>query len=96
METQITIGGRKTVNPQELISLKDEINYTIVSFQNGQRKETVATTLKKIQEQLQSFPNFFRVTKSTIINLNCIESIQYNQIYVINGEVILPSRRRAK
>ncbi|MCP9757660.1 LytTR family transcriptional regulator [Lacihabitans sp. CCS-44] len=96
METQIPIGGRKTVNPQELISLKGEINYTTVSFQNGRRKETVATTLKRIQEQLQPFPNFYRVTKSTIINLDCIERIKNNQIYLINGEVIVPSRRRAK
>jgi hypothetical protein len=32
METQITIGGRKTVNPQELIALRGEINYTTVYF----------------------------------------------------------------
>jgi DNA-binding LytR/AlgR family response regulator len=96
METQIPIGGRKTVNPKEVISLKGEINYTTVHFQNGKQKEIVATTLKKIQANLEDFPNFFRVTKSTIINLDCIERIKNNQIYLINGEVIVPSRRRAK
>jgi hypothetical protein len=29
---EINIGGRQTVNPQELISLKGEINYTTVHF----------------------------------------------------------------
>lgn len=96
METQITIGGRKTVNPQEVISLKGEINYTTVFFVDGKRKEIVATTLKKIQANLEPFPNFFRVTKSTIINLDCIKHIKNNHIYLINGEVIVPSRRRAK
>ncbi|MCP9762775.1 LytTR family DNA-binding domain-containing protein [Lacihabitans soyangensis] len=96
METQIPIGGRKTVNPRDVISLKGDVNYTTVVFQNGRRKETVATTLKRIQEQLQPFPNFYRVTKSTIINLDCIECIKNNQIYLINGEVIIPSRRRGK
>jgi DNA-binding LytR/AlgR family response regulator len=96
METQITIGGRKKVNPQEVISLKGEINYTTVFFMDGKRKEIVATTLKKIQANLEPFPNFFRVTKSTIINLDCIKHIKNNHIYLINGEVIVPSRRRAK
>ena len=96
METQITIGGRKTINPQELISLKGEVNYTTVYFLDGKRKEVVATTLKKIQTQLEPFPNFYRVTKSTIINLNCISQIKNNQIFLINGEVIVPSRRRGK
>jgi DNA-binding LytR/AlgR family response regulator len=96
METQIPIGGRKTVNPRDVISLRGEINYTTVNFQNGKQKEIVATTLKKIQANLEPFPNFFRVTKSTIINLDCIERIKNNHIYLINGEVIVPSRRRAK
>lgn len=96
METQITIGGRKTVNPQELISLKGEVNYTTVYFLDGKRKEVVATTLKKIQTQLEPFPNFYRITKSTIINLDCICGIKNNQIFLTNGEIIIPSRRRGK
>lgn len=96
MEIQIPIGGRKTVDPHDVISLKGEINYTTVVFQNGRRKETVATTLKKIQAQLEPFPNFFRVTKSTIINLDCIEKASGNQILMSNGEILVPSRRRAK
>lgn len=69
MEIQIPIGGRKTVDPHEVISLKGEINYTTVVFQNGRRKETVATTLKKIQAQLEPFPNFFRVLNLPLLTL---------------------------
>ena len=96
METQIPIGGRKTKNPRDVISLKGEINYTTVFFQGEKQKVIVATTLKKIQIQLQPFPNFFRVTKSIIINLDCIKRIKDNQIYLVNGEVVVPSRRRVK
>lgn len=93
---EIEIGGRKTVNPQEVMSLKGEINYTTIHFQDGKKKIIVATTLKKIQSRLEAFPNFCRVTKSTIINMNFIEKISDNQIFMINGETIVPSRRRAK
>jgi DNA-binding LytR/AlgR family response regulator len=93
---EIPIGGRKTVNPKEVISLKGDVNYTTVVFQNGRRKETVATTLKTIQNRLKPFPHFFRITKSTIINLDCIAHIKNNQIYLVNGEVIVPSRRRGR
>jgi DNA-binding LytR/AlgR family response regulator len=92
----IHIGGRQTINPHEVLSLKGEINYTTVNFQEGKKKVIVATTLRKIQDRLEAFPNFFRVTKSTIINMNCIEKASENQILMSNGEILLPSRRRAK
>lgn len=96
METQIQIGGRMSVYPKDLIVLKGEVNYTTVYFQNGKKKEMVATTLKKIEEKLLPYPNFFRITKSTIINIQCIKDIQNNKIFLINGETITPSRRRGK
>jgi DNA-binding LytR/AlgR family response regulator len=96
MENFIPIGGRQTINPQEVISLKGEINYTTVHFQQGKKNVTVATTLKRIEERLEDYPNFFRVSRSTIINTNCIKRIKNNIIYLTNGEKITPSRRRTK
>jgi DNA-binding LytR/AlgR family response regulator len=96
MDNLIHIGGRQNVNPLELITLKADVNYTTVHFQNGKNKIIVATTLKKIQAQLEPFPNFFRVTKSTIINLDCIKKVKNNQIFLNNGEKITASRRRTK
>jgi DNA-binding LytR/AlgR family response regulator len=96
MENFIPIGGRQTINPQEVISLKGEINYTTVHFQQGKKNVTVATTLKRIEERLEDYPNFFRVSRSVIINMNCIKRIKNNKIYLINGEKVVPSRRRAK
>jgi DNA-binding LytR/AlgR family response regulator len=96
METQIHIGGRMTVNPEDLIILKGDINYTTVYFQNGKKKAMVATTLKRFEEKLFPYSNFFRITKSTIINTKCIKNISNNKILLNNGETVIPSRRRAK
>jgi DNA-binding LytR/AlgR family response regulator len=96
METLIHIGGRKAVNPQNVLSLKADINYTTVFFLDGSKKETVATTLKKMEEKFLPFPNFFRITKSTIINLDYVNNIQANTLIMRNGEEITPSRRRGK
>ena len=96
METQIHIGGRKIVNPNNILRLKGEINYTTIYFLDGRRKETVATTLKKIEAKLMAFPHFFRITKSTIINLNCITEAHSKKVQMSNGECIIPSRRRGK
>lgn len=96
MENLINIGGRKSINPKEVISLKADINYTTVNFQADKRTVIVATTLKTIEKRLEGYPNFFRVTKSTIINMECIRRIKNNEIFLINGEKIVPSRRREK
>jgi DNA-binding LytR/AlgR family response regulator len=97
METQkIFIGGRQNVNTNEVLSLKADINYTTVFFQNEQPKIIVATTLKTLEERLLEYPNFCRVTKNTIINLDCVDYVQENNIFLHNGEQIKPSRRRVK
>jgi DNA-binding LytR/AlgR family response regulator len=96
METLIQIRGRKSIDTQNIISLKADINYTTVYFLDGSRQETVATTLKKIEERLLPYSNFFRITKSTIINLDCIDNITNNIVIMNNGDKITPSRRRGK
>jgi DNA-binding LytR/AlgR family response regulator len=96
METHIQIRGLKTIDIQNIISLKADINYTTVYFLDGSRQETVATTLKKIEARLIPYPNFFRITKSTIINIDCIDNITDNMVIMNNGQKIVPSRRRGK
>ncbi|MBK6975835.1 MAG: LytTR family transcriptional regulator [Cytophagaceae bacterium] len=96
METEILIGARKMVNPSEILSLKGDVNYTTVFFTDGQRKEVVATTLKKIQSRLQPFPHFFRISKNTIINLNYIEAIENDRVRLLTGTLEYTSRRRRK
>jgi DNA-binding LytR/AlgR family response regulator len=96
METLVHIGGRKAINPENVLSLKADINYTTVYFLDGSKKETVATTLKKIEAKFLPYPNFFRITKSTIINLDFVKKINANILIMDNGDEITPSRRRGK
>ncbi|MCA0364162.1 MAG: LytTR family transcriptional regulator [Bacteroidetes bacterium] len=96
METQIHVGGRLSVNPQKIIRLKGDVNYTTIYYADGKRKSVVATTLKKIQSRLEPFPYFFRISRNTIINLNCIDQIKDNEILLITGDIEIASRRRKR
>lgn len=91
----IFIGGRQTINPNDVIRLQADVNYTCVFFSDG-KKIVVATTLKEIESRFSAFPKFFRINKSMIINLNCIKKIDNEQIIFQNGEICKPSRRRKK
>lgn len=91
----IFIGGRKTINPEEVIRLQADVNYTRVFFANG-KKIVVATTLKALENRFSAFPKFVRINKSVIINIDSIKRIDEEQIIFLNGETITPSRRRKK
>jgi two-component system LytT family response regulator len=91
----IFIGGRQTINPHEVIRLQADVNYTYVFFSDG-KKIVVATTLKELENRFSTFPKFFRISKSQIINIDCINTIQNEQIVLKNGESCRPSRRRKK
>ncbi len=91
----IFIGGRQTINPEEVIRLQADVNYTYIFFSDG-KKIVVATTLKELENRFSAFPKFFRINKSVIINIDCIKQINDEQIIFQNGEKITPSRRRKK
>jgi DNA-binding LytR/AlgR family response regulator len=92
-ELSIFIGGRQSINPEEVVRLQADVNYTCVFLSNG-KKIIVATTLKEIENRFQGHPKFFRINKSLIINLSCIQQITEGHIVYQNGEIIKPSRRR--
>lgn len=94
-ESSIFIGGRQTINPTEVIRLQADINYTRVYLSNG-KKILVATTLKEIENRFSECPKFFRISKSMIINIDCIKQISHEEIIFQNGETCKPSRRRKK
>jgi DNA-binding LytR/AlgR family response regulator len=52
--------------------------------------------LKELEIRFQTFPKFFRINKSLIINLDCIVQIIDQQILLQNGEIITPARRRRR
>ena len=91
---EIPVGGRKKVQPDDIIFLEGKINYTLIFLADGSNL-FVATTLKQLQKRL-SFACFFRVHKSQIVNLRFVEERenQAEKIFLSNGVLVKISRRK--
>lgn len=96
--TKLTIPdklGFRLVNVAELIYLQADDNYTTLFF-TGDRKMLATRTLGEFEKILES-PEFFRIHKSTIINLNFLvgySSFQGNFAELKDGTHLDISRRK--
>lgn len=92
---KIAVGGRTSVNPEDVIILKADINYTIIHFKNGQ-KCIVATPLKSLEQQFEQH-NFYRIHKSFMVNLAYVKTYfqTNNKVEMIDNQKALVSRRKA-
>ncbi len=95
----ILMGGRQNANPQEIILLQADVNYTNVLFSNG-RKLTVATSLKILEKRFSNHSEFFRTHKSYLINLNFVKNYdsigEGNFVQMKNDYRATISRRRRR
>lgn len=93
----VLMGGRQNANPEDIILLQANENYTDVVFKNG-RKLTVATTLKILEKRFSDCSEFFRTHKSFLINLNYIDQLcstpQKTFVQMNNGYRVEIARRR--
>ncbi|MFA5973680.1 MAG: LytTR family DNA-binding domain-containing protein [Lentimicrobiaceae bacterium] len=96
--TKLTIpdkSGFRLVNVSELIYLQADDNYTVL-YLTGDRKILSTRTLGEFEKILEG-PEFFRIHKSTIINLNFLvgySSFQGNFAELIDGSRLDISRRK--
>lgn len=92
----VPIGGHCKANPEDILSLKGDVNYTILSFTNGDTK-MVATTLKILEERLIPY-GFYRTHKNSIVNIRFVKKLirKKNKLFVVlsNADLLLVSRRR--
>ncbi|MFN3849079.1 MAG: LytR/AlgR family response regulator transcription factor [Spirosomataceae bacterium] len=92
----VHVGGRLNVNPEEIIFLQADINYTRVFFTDGKSK-IVATNLGKLENRFAN-EGFFRPNKSYIVNLKHVSRFlheeQQAQIMMSNDVEIHISRRK--
>lgn len=70
----IHVGARKLIPPNDILMLKADNNYTKVFLKDGS-KILSSTTLGIIQKRLNGF-DFFRVNRSTIVNINYLGKLQ--------------------
>jgi DNA-binding LytR/AlgR family response regulator len=93
METLIHIGGRMHIEPNSVLFLIADKNYTKLILQNGQQI-FVATTLKKLQERLLQTGIFFRPNRGNLLNINCMTFSTDKSITLANNHTFKITRRR--
>jgi DNA-binding LytR/AlgR family response regulator len=77
----ISIGGRKKVNPQQVIALVAAINYSFAYMNDGQII-IVATPLKMLEKRFEE-DSFYRSHKSFLINLAYVADYDHeNHLFV--------------
>lgn len=92
----IRLAGKKKVNPEEVLFLKADINYTEVFLQGGETM-IVSKTLKELEKRFTPF-DFFRTHKSFMVNLNHVVGYQIHEGLLVKlaeaFEVNLSRRRK--
>ncbi|MGE5406277.1 MAG: LytR/AlgR family response regulator transcription factor [Methanosarcina sp.] len=66
------------IDPREIICIEASGNYSTFHL-SGSKKETVTMLLGKIQKRLDE-NKFFRISRSYIINLNCLKKINSRKL----------------
>jgi DNA-binding LytR/AlgR family response regulator len=91
----IRIGGWQKAMPQDILFLQSEINYTYIHFIEGKVLK-VASTLKLLSLRFKVYPNFYRVNRSFLVNMNYMASFdkEKNEIIMTNNNLIPVARRR--
>jgi DNA-binding LytR/AlgR family response regulator len=74
MKKEVLLGARTRVFPNEIIKLEAQQNYTVVLFTDGSSLLS-STNLGILEERLQPC-SFFRVNRSTVINLNHLKLLK--------------------
>jgi len=90
-------GSYESIDLNDIILLKADNNYTEFIIKKG-KSILVSKTIKEYEDLLSS-DVFFRVHKSTIVNLNYIEKYTKGdggEITMLNGSIVKVSRYRKK
>lgn len=92
---QIHVGSRKYLSPNEIMHLEADLNYTKILLANG-NKILSSTTLKIIQNRLLPFKNFVRINRQSVVNLDLVEKIEDQTLFLPGEKKIVFSRRMEK
>jgi two-component system, LytTR family, response regulator len=91
----VEVGGYGQLDPYGVYQLEANVNYTKIHFFDG-KKIVVAATLKSFEQKLQNFPNFFRINRSLMINMDYVRAFKDEEIILKDGKRMYASRRRKK
>jgi DNA-binding LytR/AlgR family response regulator len=91
----VHVGSRKYLAPDEILHLESDLNYTQILLANG-KKILSSTTLKIIENRLSPFKNFVRINRQSVVNLDLVEKIENQTLFLPGEKKIIFSRRREK
>jgi DNA-binding LytR/AlgR family response regulator len=91
--THIHIGARKKIESECILYFQSDLNYTKVFLVDGQMIFS-STTLKKIEGRLIGKPEFLRINRGIVINLNHVKTYQETSVELTNDISLAVSRRR--
>ncbi len=91
----VHVGSRKYLSPADILHLQSDINYTVISLING-KKFLSSTTLKIIENRLSPFRNFVRINRQSVVNLDLVEKIEDQTLFLPGNKKIVFSRRMVK
>jgi DNA-binding LytR/AlgR family response regulator len=89
MKTQIHLGARAFASPSDILNLEAKENYTLIHFADN-TKLLSSTTMGTIEKRLEPY-GFFRINRSTIINLEYL-----NRFQVISNTSQVDSKNNSK
>jgi len=90
-------GKRNMIKLGDILYLKSAKNYTIFKLADG-REIISSKTLRIFEEELDEIPNFVRLHRSYIINLEYVKDLYFNcrgGEVLIHDQKIIISRRKA-
>jgi DNA-binding LytR/AlgR family response regulator len=90
--------GREQVKAEEIIYIQADINYS--TFYTRTQHFTTAFHLGFFEQSLQEQPNFVRISKSYILNINYLQRLVWSknakEVQLRDGTRLSISRRRAR
>lgn len=97
MKTQeiVHVGSRIHVVASEVVLVKAEKNYSSIYLSDGS-SFLVSTTLKIIQDRLESNQSFKRVHRSFLANIDYLKGCKNGSLYFKKNLTCLISRRKLK
>ena len=92
---QVHVGSRQYLAPNEILHLESDLNYTQILLADGKRILS-STTLKIIENRLLPFKNFVRINRQSVVNLDLVEKIEDQTLFLPGEKKIVFSRRMEK
>jgi len=85
---------RRTIQPDQIVRLEAQINYTLIWFRDGSHL-LVALTIKRLFDRLPA-EDFLRPHRKHVVNRRCVESISpiNYRLHLFTGETVVVSRRK--